>query len=74
MGVYKGLKMRYTRGLERRSEHTKELPKLKVGDVVLIQNQHGTPKAAKRWDRSGVILEVGKFDKFVVRVDRTGGF
>ena len=50
----KGLKMRHTRGLERWSEHTKELSKLKVGDVVLIPNQHGTSKAAKRWDRSGV--------------------
>ena len=68
----KGLKMRYTRGLERWSEHTKELPKLKIGDVVLIQNQRGTPKEAKRWDRSGVVLEVGKFDKYVVRVDGTG--
>ena len=68
----KGLKMRYTRGLERWSEHTKELPKLKVGDVVLIQNQRGTPKEAKRWDRSGVVLEVEKFDKYMVRVDGTG--
>ena len=68
----KGLKMRYTRGLERWSEHTKELPKLKIGDVVLIQNQRGTPKEAKRWDRSGVVLEVDKFDKYVVKVDGTG--
>ena len=68
----KGLKMRYTRGLERWSEHTKELPKLKIGDVVLIQNQRGTPKEAKRWDRSGVVLEVEKFDKYVVRVDGSG--
>ena len=38
------------------SEHTKELLKLKVGDVVLIQNQKGISIQAKRWDRSGVAL------------------
>ena len=54
------------------SEHTKELPKLKAGDVVLIQNQKGTSKQTKRWDRSGVALEVSKFDKYVVRVEGTG--
>ena len=30
------------------SEHTKELPKLVVGESVLIQNQRGSPKQARR--------------------------
>ena len=39
--------------------------------MVLIQNQKGTSIQAKRWDRSGVALEVSKFDKYVVRVEGT---
>ena len=38
----------------------------------MIQNQWGTPKVAKRWDRSGVVLEVENFDKYRVKVDGTG--
>ena len=60
------------RGKERWSEHTKKLPKLAVGDRVLLQNQWGTPKVSKRWDRSGVVLEVENFDKYRVKVDGTG--
>ena len=68
----KALRLRYCRGKEKWSEHTKKLPKLSVGNRVLIQNQCGTPKVAKRWDRSGVILEVGDFDKYRVKVDGSG--
>ena len=66
------LKMRYCRGLEKWSEHTKQLKPLSAGDKVLVQNQCGTPKIAKRWDRSGTILEVGDFDKFKVKIDGSG--
>jgi hypothetical protein len=68
----KALRLRYCRGKEKWSEHTKKLPKLSVGDRVLIQNQMGTPKVAKRWDRSGVVLEVEDYDKYKVRVDGSG--
>ena len=68
----KALRLRYCRGKENLSEHTKKLPKLSVGDRVLIQNQWGTPKVAKRWDRSGVVLEVEDFDKYRVKVDGSG--
>merc|ERR1712030_19871 len=43
-----------------------------VGDRVLIQNQWGTPKMARRWDRSGVVLEAEEFDQYKVRVDGSG--
>ena len=66
------LRVRYCRGKERLSEHIKKLPKLSVGVRVLIQNQCGTPKVAKRWDRSGVVLEVMRYDKYKVKVDGSG--
>ena len=68
----RALRVRYCRGKERWSEHTKELPKLSIGDKVLIQNQWGTPKMARRWDRSGVVLEVGEYDQYQIKVDGTG--
>ena len=68
----KALRVRYCRGKEKWSEHTKELPKLSVGDRVLIQNQWGTPKMARRWDRSGVVLEVENYDQYRVKVDGSG--
>ena len=68
----KALRIRYCRGKEIWSEHTKKLPRLSVGDRVLIQNQWGTPKMAKRWDRSGVVLEVGDYDQYKVKVDGSG--
>ncbi len=36
----------------------------------MIQNQHG-PKPTK-WNRSGVIVEVRDFDKYIVKVDGSG--
>ena len=68
----KALRLRYCRGKENLSEHTKKLPKLSVGDRVLIQNQWGTPKVARRWDRSGVVLEAEEYDQYKVRVDGSG--
>ena len=66
------LKKRLYRGLERWSEHTKSQGMLQPGQNVYIQNQRGVGKASKRWDRSGVILENKGFDKYSVRVDRSG--
>ena len=38
------------------SEHTRNLPPLKVGDHVYVQNQHG--QFPLKWDRRGVVVEV----------------
>ena len=62
----KALRIRFCKGMEKWSEHTKEPPKLVVGESVLIQNQKSSPKQAGRWDRSGVVLEVWEFDKYAV--------
>ena len=56
---------------ERRlTEHTKTLPKLKVFDVVMIQNQSG-PHPLK-WDRSGMVVEVLPFDQYKVKMGGSG--
>ena len=41
-----------------------------VGDVVQVQNQHGPH--AKKWDLSGVVVEVVGYDAYLVKLDGTG--
>ena len=64
------LRNRHMREAEKWSEHTKRLPPLKVGDQVRIQNQVGPHP--KKWDNTGVIIEVRQFDQYVVKVDGSG--
>jgi len=64
------LRNRHIRGLEQWSEHTKRLPPLAVGDQVRIQNQVGLHP--RKWDHTGVVVEVRQFDQYVVRVDGSG--
>ena len=60
------------RGLERWTEHTRDLPPLAPGSKVLIQNQYGAGKISKKWDKSGMILENLGFNKYRVKVDGSG--
>ena len=48
------------------NKHTRELAPLKVGDTVSIQNQHGNHKL--KWDNIGLIVEVGAFDKYTIKI------
>ena len=59
-------------GMERWSAQTKGLSALKVGQHVTIQNQRGAGKIAKRWDRTGVVVEDLGFNKYRVRIDGSG--
>ena len=52
------------------SEHTKQLRPLEVGQVVMVQNQTGNNP--RRWDKSGVVVEVMPFDKYKIKIDGTG--
>ena len=52
------------------SEHTKELILLSIGDVVQVQNQTG--KNAKKWDKSGSVVEVLPFKQYRVKIDGSG--
>ena len=54
-------------------EHTRDLPALYHGDRVLIKNQKGAGKAAKRWEKSVSILENLGFNKYCLKVDGQEG-
>ena len=48
----------------------RDLPELKVGDMVQIQNQRGVDP--KRWCKSGKIVEKLNFNQYLVKVDGSG--
>ena len=52
------------------TEHTKILSPLKVGQVVLVQNQTGNKPL--RWDKSGQVVEILEFDQYRIKMDGTG--
>ena len=64
------LRHRHMQTAERLSEHTRRLPPLKVGDHVRVQNQIG--RHPKKWDKTGLIIEVRQFDQYVIRIDGSG--
>ena len=64
------LRKGFHQSAEKRNEHSRPLPLLKQGDRCYIQNQAGNH--SKRWDRSGVIVEVHGHDSYTLKVDGTG--
>lgn len=64
------LRHRHARAMETWSEHSRQLPQLRVGDHVLIQNQTGN--FPTKWDRSGVVVEVRQHHQYLIRVDGAG--
>ena len=64
------LSKRHFRHHEKWSEHTKNLPPLRVGDCVYIQNQVGNHP--RRWDKSGVVVEVKQNHQYQVKKDGSG--
>eukprot|EP00111_Clytia_hemisphaerica_P018821 TCONS_00055645-protein len=52
-------------------KHTKQLPPLKIGDHVRVQNKCCGPHPHK-WDKTGKVVEVHQFDKYTVRMDGSG--
>ena len=64
------LRNRHMKSAEQWSEHTKRLPPLTVGDHVRLQNQTGLNP--RKWDHTGIVVEVRQFDQYVVRVDGSG--
>ena len=66
------MRHRLSLGGERWSQNTRELPDLLVGQKVFIQNQRGAGKLAKRWDRTGTVVEDKDHDKYTVKIDGSG--
>ena len=61
---------RHMKCCETLSEHTVRLPPLKVADAVRIQNQSGNHP--RKWDKTGVVVEIKQHDQYIVRVDGSG--
>ena len=53
---------------EQLSHSTKPLPPLATGDLVRIQDQ-ATNKQPGKWTQTGKIVEVQKFDSYLVKID-----
>ncbi|KAK3791461.1 hypothetical protein RRG08_046613 [Elysia crispata] len=64
------LRNRHTKDAERLSAHTRILPPLTVGDCIRIQNQTGP--FPMKWDKTGIVIEVCRFDQYFIRVDGSG--
>ena len=64
------LRQRHAREVETLSHHTKVLPQLKVGDHVRVQNQTG--RDPRKWDRTGVVIEVRQFDQYAIKIHGSG--
>ncbi len=58
------------RHMIQRSEHTRPLAPLRVGDTVRIQNQTGHHPT--KWDRTGIVIEVRQFHQYLIRIDGSG--
>ena len=61
---------RHNREHEKWQEHTRALPPLRVGDNVYVQNLVGNHP--KRWERTGIVVEVRQFHQYVVKLDGSG--
>ena len=64
------LRTRFTKSSEALNEHAKELPPLSVGDRCFIQNQTG--RHPTKWHRTGSVVEAGRHDQYLIKVDGSG--
>lgn len=64
------LRNRHQKICERLTEHTQSLPALKIGDCVRVQNQTGPHP--KKWDKTGIVVEVRQFHQYIIRMDGSG--
>ena len=67
-----GMRHRYRRGAEKWSEHTRNLPDLELGQHVMVQNQRSPGNQAKKWDRTGIVVDCPGYDKYSIRMDGSG--
>ena len=64
------LRTRFIKTSEKLNESAKKLERLSIGDRCLVQNQTGNNP--KRWDRTGVIMDIGQHDQYTVKIDGSG--
>ena len=61
------LKTRLARQVEKLEAGSHELKPLHVGDTVRVQNQTGNHP--NKWDKTGIVVQVGDNDQYIVMVD-----
>ena len=66
----KALAKRAVANMEKLDKNCRVLPKLALGDTVIVQNQVGNYPS--KWDITGIIVEIKDHDQYVVRVDGSG--
>ena len=66
------IRVRLIRSCEQLESKSKELPPLREGDNVFIQNQDKGPGRPNKWDRQGKIIAIKDNDQYLIRVDGTG--
>ena len=64
------LRLRFAKQMDSLDRHARQLPPLPTGATVVIQNQSGPH--SKRWDRTGVVVEVKPHDQYLVKVHGSG--
>ena len=45
---------------------------MELGQHVMVQNQRSPGSLAKKWDRTGVVVECPGYDKYTIRMDGSG--
>jgi hypothetical protein len=63
----RALSKRQSLGRARWDEHAHGLSPLRCGDHVLVQNQTG--RHPKKWDKTGVVIQVLQYHQYQVRMD-----
>merc|ERR1712235_55882 len=66
----KALARRSVADMEKLDQHCRVLPRLAVGDLVLVQNQIGNYPS--KWDITGVVVDYKGNDQYVVKIDGSG--
>ena len=68
----RAIRTRMVKMCEKLEQNSKDLPPLRCGDTVFIQNQSLAFGKPNKWDREGTIVEVLENDQYLVRVHGTG--
>jgi len=66
------IRVRLVRSCEQLESKSKELPPLREGDCVFVQNQNKSYGRPNKWDRQGRIIAIKDNDQYLVRVDGSG--
>ena len=64
------MRARFARTSEALNAHSRALPPLVIGARVYVQNQRGPH--TNKWDRSGVVVDVGDNEQYLVKIDGSG--